>query len=234
MRWAVWASSCFPSKACRSSVFRNACLEPWTVSNCWPYPCFCSCLISLLRAGVGKDLYTAVQSWIGHWPGGLGVATVLSCTHVFGDFRIVGGDGGHYRHGRRSGDDVARLRTAPSSSASSLPAAPWASSFPRPSLSSSMASSPSRRSRRCFSQASVPGLFLAGVFVVYSMSSTPRSAVRTSPVAKAELGGTRMRSLLLALPTVLLAVMIIGSIYTGSRHAVGKRSARIRPRSSDH
>ena len=22
----------------------------------------------LLRAGVGKDLYTAVQSWVGHWP----------------------------------------------------------------------------------------------------------------------------------------------------------------------
>jgi len=33
----------------------------------------------LLKARVGRDLFAAVQSWVGHWPGGLGVATVLSC-----------------------------------------------------------------------------------------------------------------------------------------------------------
>ena len=36
----------------------------------------------LLRGGVGRDLYAAVQSWVGHWPGGLGVATILSCIHT--------------------------------------------------------------------------------------------------------------------------------------------------------
>lgn len=33
----------------------------------------------LLKGGVGKDLFVAAQSWVGHWPGGLGVATILSC-----------------------------------------------------------------------------------------------------------------------------------------------------------
>ncbi len=33
----------------------------------------------LLRGGVGRDLFAAVQSWVGHWPGGLAVATVVSC-----------------------------------------------------------------------------------------------------------------------------------------------------------
>jgi len=33
----------------------------------------------LLKGGVGQDLFNAVQSWVGHWPGGLGVATVISC-----------------------------------------------------------------------------------------------------------------------------------------------------------
>ena len=33
----------------------------------------------LLRGGIGKDLFAAVQSWVRHWPGGLGVATILSC-----------------------------------------------------------------------------------------------------------------------------------------------------------
>ncbi len=33
----------------------------------------------LLKGGVGRDLFAAVQSWVGHWPGGLGVATIASC-----------------------------------------------------------------------------------------------------------------------------------------------------------
>ncbi len=33
----------------------------------------------LLRGGVGADLFNAVQSWVGHLPGGLGIATILSC-----------------------------------------------------------------------------------------------------------------------------------------------------------
>ena len=27
----------------------------------------------------GKDLFNAVQAWVGHWPGGLAVATIISC-----------------------------------------------------------------------------------------------------------------------------------------------------------
>ena len=33
----------------------------------------------LLKGGVGSDLFGAVQSWVGHWPGGLAVATIVSC-----------------------------------------------------------------------------------------------------------------------------------------------------------
>ena len=33
----------------------------------------------LLKGGVGRDLFAAVQAWVGHWPGGLAVATVISC-----------------------------------------------------------------------------------------------------------------------------------------------------------
>lgn len=33
----------------------------------------------LLKGGVGRDLFNAVQSWVGHWPGGLGIATIISC-----------------------------------------------------------------------------------------------------------------------------------------------------------
>lgn len=33
----------------------------------------------LLKGGVGGDLFNAVQAWVGHFPGGLAVATILSC-----------------------------------------------------------------------------------------------------------------------------------------------------------
>lgn len=33
----------------------------------------------LLKGGVGRDLFSAMQAWVGHWPGGLAVATILSC-----------------------------------------------------------------------------------------------------------------------------------------------------------
>ncbi|MGF1503477.1 MAG: TRAP transporter large permease [Paracoccaceae bacterium] len=33
----------------------------------------------LLKGRVGSDLFAAVQAWVGHWPGGLAVATLLSC-----------------------------------------------------------------------------------------------------------------------------------------------------------
>ena len=33
----------------------------------------------LLKGGVGRDLYEAVQAWVGHWPGGLAIATIISC-----------------------------------------------------------------------------------------------------------------------------------------------------------
>jgi C4-dicarboxylate transporter DctM subunit len=33
----------------------------------------------LLKGGVGRDLFSAVQAWVGHWPGGLAVATIISC-----------------------------------------------------------------------------------------------------------------------------------------------------------
>ncbi|MEP4199215.1 MAG: TRAP transporter large permease subunit [Aliishimia sp.] len=33
----------------------------------------------LLKGDVGHDLFAAVQAWVGHWRGGLAVATIISC-----------------------------------------------------------------------------------------------------------------------------------------------------------
>ena len=51
----------------------------------------------LLKGGVGRDLYAAVQAWVGHWPGGLAVATVISC----GLFAAISGSPGATSHTTR-------------------------------------------------------------------------------------------------------------------------------------
>ena len=34
----------------------------------------------LLKAGVGEDLFKFAQSWVGNFPGGLAIATIVSCS----------------------------------------------------------------------------------------------------------------------------------------------------------
>jgi C4-dicarboxylate transporter DctM subunit len=34
----------------------------------------------LLKAGIGEDLFNFAQSWVGHFPGGLAIATIVSCS----------------------------------------------------------------------------------------------------------------------------------------------------------
>ena len=36
----------------------------------------------LLYGGCGRELYAAVQTWVGHWPGGLAIATIISVSYT--------------------------------------------------------------------------------------------------------------------------------------------------------
>ena len=166
----------------------------------------------LLRGGVGKDLYTAVQSWVGHWPGGLGVATVVSCTL----FSAI------------SGSSVATAATIGTVAVPEMTSRGYDRSFVLgilaaggtlgilipPSIPLIIYGVITESSIPTLFLAGIgPGLFLATIFIVYSMLYA-RIGGAYDPVSKAT-WGARLRSLLLALPTVLLAVMIIGSIYAG-------------------
>ncbi len=167
---------------------------------------------TLLRAGVGRDLYAAVQSWVGHWPGGLGVATVLSCTL----FSAI------------SGSSVATAATIGTVAIPEM----TSRGYDRPFVLGILAAGgtlgilipPSipliiygviteTSIPKLFLAGIGPGLFLASMFTVYSVLYA-KIGGSYQPIAKAP-WRVRGRSLLLALPTVLLAVTIIGSIYTG-------------------
>ncbi|MDJ0683857.1 MAG: TRAP transporter large permease [Alphaproteobacteria bacterium] len=166
----------------------------------------------LLRGGVGKDLFAAVQSWVGHWPGGLGVATIVSCTL----FAAI------------SGSSVATAATIGTVAIPEMAQRGYNRSFTLgmlaaggtlgilipPSIPLIIYGVVTEQSIPTLFLAGIgPGLFLAGVFIVYGvLYSTVGGGYTPIPRASWQ---ERKRATLRALPTVLLAVAIIGSIYTG-------------------
>jgi C4-dicarboxylate transporter, DctM subunit len=166
----------------------------------------------LLRAGVGKDLYAAVQSWVGHWPGGLGVATIMSCT-LFSSI---------------SGSSVATAATVGTVAIPEMTSRGYSRPFVLgmlaaggtlgilipPSIPLIIYGVITETSIPTLFLAGVgPGLFLAFIFIVYGMLHA-RLGGQYDALARTP-WSERLRLSLLALPTLILAGAIIGSIYAG-------------------
>ena len=165
----------------------------------------------LLKGGVGKDLFAAVQSWVGHWPGGLGVATILSC----GIFSAI------------SGSSVATAATIGTVAMPEMEKRGYERSFifgllaAGGTLGIMIPPSIPLIIYGVVTESSIPTLFLAGigpglsliaVFIAFSIYSAKKSGFQ--PAKKASLQ-ERVQATIMAFPTIGLAVAIIGSIYMG-------------------
>ncbi len=166
----------------------------------------------LLKGGVGKDLFAAVQAWVGHWPGGLAVATVISC----GIFAAI------------SGSSVATAATIGTVAIPEMSAR----GYPRPFVLGLLAAGgtlgiliPPSIPMIVYgfiTEESVIALFLAGIgpglllmtlFIGFSMIYAWLSpSCESSPKASWE---DRRRTGLRALPALALAALIIWGIYWG-------------------
>lgn len=166
----------------------------------------------LLQGGVGKDLFNAVQSWVGHWPGGLGIATITSCT-IFSAI---------------SGSSVATAATIGSVAIKEMTDRGYHRPFVLgliaaggtlgilipPSIPMIVYGVITEESIVDLFLAGVgPGLLMAGSFILFSFLYAYFGKA-CEPVAKADWGERRAASLR-ALPTVMLAIIIIGGIYAG-------------------
>lgn len=165
----------------------------------------------LLKGGVGRDLFASVQAWVGHWPGGLGVATVMSCTL----FSAI------------SGSSVATAATIGTVAIPEMEKRGYDKPFIMgqlaaggtlgilipPSIPLIIYGVITETSIPTLFLAGIgPGLFLAFVFIVYAMvHSRSKPELANEKTALNE----RLRATFYALPTVVLAVTIIGSIYAG-------------------
>ncbi|MDA4844298.1 TRAP transporter large permease [Hoeflea poritis] len=166
----------------------------------------------LLKGNIGRDLFAAVQSWVGHWPGGLGIATVLSC----GLFSAV------------SGSSVATAATIGTVAMPEMTRRGYDRSFVLGLLAAGgtlgilIPPSIPLILYGVITETSIPTLFLAGIgpglflclaFILYGFAraSLGDKFERSDPAS----GPERLRATLMALPTVALAVAVIGSIYLG-------------------
>nr|WP_298414092.1 TRAP transporter large permease [uncultured Halomonas sp.] len=166
----------------------------------------------LLKGGVGRDLFAAVQSWVGHWPGGLGIAALLSC----GLFSAI------------SGSSVATAATVGTVAIPEMTQRGYAKSFTLGLLAAGgtlgILIPPSiplivygviveESIGKLFLAGIGPGLLLLVLFCIYAaLYARFTSAHRPTPKATQE---ERRRATWRALPPILLALVMIGGIYTG-------------------
>ena len=167
----------------------------------------------LLRGGAGARLFAAAQSWVGHWPGGLAVATVLSCA-VFAAI---------------SGSSVATAATVGAVAIPELTARGYRRRFVfgllaaggtlgvliPPSIPMIVYGFLTEESVVDLFLAGIgPGLLLTALFAGYAvvharLAGVGRGAARAS-------AAERRRATLAAAPTLALAALVVAGIYAGA------------------
>jgi C4-dicarboxylate transporter DctM subunit len=166
----------------------------------------------LLYGGCGKDLYSAVQAWVGHWPGGLAIATIVSC----GIFAAI------------SGVSVATAATIGVVAIPEMISRGYNKNFVYgllaaggtlgilipPSLPMIVYGFITEESVISLFLAGIgPGIFLIGLFILYSIIYAHVFGGYT-PTEKASWDDRIKHSIKVA-PTIALAALILGGIYSG-------------------
>lgn len=166
----------------------------------------------LLKGGVGRDLFGAFQAWVGHWPGGLATATLMACSM----FSTINGSSvataatigtvaipemsqrgykRHFTYGLVAAGGTLGILIPPS-----IPLIVYGVIAEQSIVA-------------LFLAGMVPGLVLLGGFVLYSFLYCHFGKAYT-PLPK-QSARERWRATLRALPTLLIALIIIGGIYAG-------------------
>ena len=166
----------------------------------------------LLYGGCGRDLYAAVQAWVGHWPGGLAIATIISC----GIFAAI------------SGVSVATAATIGVVAIPEMIERGYNKNFVYgllaaggtlgilipPSLPMIVYGFITEESVISLFLAGIgPGLFLIALFIIYSIIYAHLFGGYT-PSEKAP-WDVRIKTSIKVAPTIALAALILGGIYTG-------------------
>ena len=167
----------------------------------------------LLKGGVGRDLFAAVQAWVGHWPGGLAVATILSCAlfaAISGSSVATAATIGTVAIPEMTSRGYDRRHTY-----GLLAAGGTLGILIPPSIPMIVYGFVAEESVIALFLAGIgPGIALTVAFVVFAILHARFSGTyqRLDKVSWGERGRASIR----ALPSFALAVVVVGVIYTGT------------------
>lgn len=166
----------------------------------------------LLRAGVARDLFDAVQRWVGGIRGGVAISTIISCAI----FAAISGSSVAVAAmiGTVAIPEMTRLGYDRRFVMGTLAAGATLGILIPPSIPLIVYAAVTEQSTAAMFLAGVgPGIFLVGAFLVYCVI---KSYMGGAPVhGDASALGSRFRVSLKALPTVAIALTMIGGIYAG-------------------
>ncbi|MGR3805365.1 TRAP transporter large permease [Marinibacterium profundimaris] len=169
----------------------------------------------LLRAGVAKDLFDAVQRWVGSIRGGVAVSTILSC----GIFAAISGSSVAVAAmiGTVAIPEMTRRGYDQRFVMGTLAAGATLGILIPPSIPLIVYASVTEQSTASMFLAGVgPGLLLIAAFVAYCVvKSFLGGAPVTETGDETEQRKSLLRVSLKAFPTMLIAITMIGGIYAG-------------------
>ncbi|MCZ4352666.1 TRAP transporter large permease [Roseovarius aestuarii] len=167
----------------------------------------------LLRAGVAKDLFDAVQRWVGDIRGGVAVSTIISC----GIFAAISGSSVAVAAmiGTVAIPEMTRRGYDPRFVMGTLAAGATLGILIPPSIPLIVYASVTEQSTASMFLAGVgPGILLIIAFLVYCVvKSYLGGAPSTNDADKSS--GSLLRTSLKAFPTIAIAFTMIGGIYAG-------------------
>jgi tripartite ATP-independent transporter DctM subunit len=194
---------------CGSTPYAAACSH-----NLAALPLFVLMGSLILYAGISEDLFDSANKWIGHLPGGMGMASVAGCT----GFAAVCGDSmaTAVTIGSVALPEMQRLKYDKALSSGALAAGGTLGILIPPSAGFIIYGIVTEVSiGRLFLAGIVPGLLLAGLFMVYIYITAIRHPEK-APRGPHYPFMDRVRSSVGLLPILSLFLLVLGSIVTGA------------------
>ena len=165
-------------------------------------------------SGVGKDLFTGVERWTGWLPGGVAMSAIVASA-IFGAVSGTAVGVAAVIAGVAI-PEMLRRNYSPEMAAGTVAAASGLGMVIPPSLPIIIYGVVTETSvTSLFAKAIVPGIFVTALCCLYVLVQTIRDARKGRVLAR---GGEEIsfaRSLVLAGPTAVLILIVLGSIYQG-------------------
>ena len=166
-------------------------------------------------SGIAKDLFDTAEAWIGNIPGGLAVASIAACA-VFG--AVCGSSMiGALTIGAIAVPEMLRRRYDKSLASGSVAAGGTLNVLIPPSMMMIFYGIITETSiGHLFLAGAIPGVILAVLFSSYVVVRVKLNPALAPPVTTKYSWRARLRSLLGVWSVAALAVLVMGSLYTGA------------------